>query len=342
MIGRIRALTVVLLTVAAVAVAGCERSGSPATASDNDANKPPDQVTYVTGFGTAGHDAFAWVAQEKGFFREAGIEVTIQPGAAGTANLQALTAGRAQFTYVDLTGSMIQAGKGTFKDFRAIAAVHQQTLVAIFAPEGSNITSPKDLEGKKVGAATGAVTQTLLPAYARLAGFDASKVTIVNSAPQGLTQLLASGQVNALSTFVITQGNVERVAGKKMVVLPFSEYLSDLLGTGLITTAKLADENPDLVKRFRDAALKGLKYTIENPEEAAQILNKAQPASNPQAAVGEIRLSAPYVTAGPGGVIGVIDEQRAVRAIAILQGAGLIPAGLTPASVIDFDLTPKA
>lgn len=50
--------------------------------------------------------------------------------------------------------------------------------------EGSGITSPKDLEGKKVGAATGSVNQLLFPAYAKLAGIDATKVQWVNAQPR--------------------------------------------------------------------------------------------------------------------------------------------------------------
>jgi len=49
----------------------------------------------------------------------------------------------------------------------------------------------------------------------------------------------------------------------------------------------------------------------------------------------------PYVTAG-GGPFGGLDKERASRAIAILQGAGLIPSGLTADQVVDFDITPKA
>jgi NitT/TauT family transport system substrate-binding protein len=87
--------------------------------------------------------------------------------------------------------------------------------------------------------------------------------------------------------------------------------------------------------------LKALKYTIDHPEEAAEIMNKAQPSADKGAAVSEIKLMTPYVTAG-GGVFGALDEQRVSRAIAILQGAGLIPSGLTGDKVVDFDLTPKA
>jgi NitT/TauT family transport system substrate-binding protein len=338
---RYRALlTSVLAVVLIGTMAGCSDSKAEPQAAGADPAKA-DKVTYLTAFGAVGRDAFAWVAQDKGYFKEAGLDVTIQLGAATGENLKVLAAGQAQFANLDLIGAWILAGKGDYKDFRTIAAIHQQSLVSIVSLEGAGISSPKDLEGKKVGAATGSVNQLLFPAYAKLAGVDASKIQWVNAQPAQLPALLAGGQVQALSTFLIGSKGIEKAAGgKKSVVLPYSKYLGDLYGNGLITSAKIAKDNPDLAKRFRDASLKALKYTIEHPEEAAQILKKAQPAADVTAAVGEITLMTPYVTSAT--TMGSMDPERVARAIATLQAGGLIPAGLTPDAVVDFSITPKA
>ncbi|RKR90121.1 NitT/TauT family transport system substrate-binding protein [Micromonospora pisi] len=335
--GRSRILAAALLAATTLVAAGCTGSPEPQA---GDPNSAPDRVTYLTGFGTGGHDAFAWVAREKGFFASAGLDVTVQLGAPATNN-QALASGRAQFTYSDVTQLMIQAGTGTFTDLRVITAVHQDTLVAIFAPEDSGITAATDLTGKRVGAATGSITQTLLPAYGKLAGFDAGSLDVVNSQPPQLAGLLAGNQVDVLSTFIITRGTVETVTGKKMVVFPFRDHLPDLLGTGLTTTAGLAEEKPEMVRRFRDAALRGLAYTLDHPEEAAEIMKKHNPAVNVRGAATEITLMTPYVRPAAGATIGVIDRQRAARSIGVLEQAGLIPGGLSPDSVVDFDLVPK-
>ncbi len=339
---RFRAgVVVVLVTALAVALSGC--SSSDDTTTNAPAKSAPDKVNYLTAFGAVGRDAFIWVAQEKGYFKDANIDINIKLGAAVGENLKNLAAGKADFAALDLIGAWILAGKGDQKDFTTIAVIHQQTLVSIIALQGGGITAPKDLEGKKVGMATASVNQLLFPAYAKLAGIDASKVTIQNAPPPQLTALLASKKVDALSTFLIGQKGIEKAAGTKTVVLPYSEYLGDLVGNGLVTTKKIAKDNPDLAGRFRDAALKGLQYTIEHPDEAAAILKKAQPAADINAAKGEITLMTPYVTSqGSKAPIGSISEARVAKAIAILQGGGLIPAGLTPEDVVDFNLTPKA
>jgi NitT/TauT family transport system substrate-binding protein len=331
---RTLALFALVLTVAAgTTVAGCRDAPEAAPGSD--------RVTYVTAFGAVGRDAFAWVAQEKGYFAAAELDVTIQLGAATSENLRVLAAGQAQFIHNDLVGSWILAGKGDHTDIRAIAATHQQTLVSILALEGGPVRTAKDLEGRKVGAATGSVNQLLFPAYAKRVGIDASKVQWVNTQPANLPTLLASGQVDALSTFLIGARGIEKAAGgRKTIVLPYGDQLKDLFGNGLITTAAIARDRPDLARRFRDAMLKALEYTVDHPDEAAQILKKAQPAADLTAAVGEITLMTPYVRAA-GIRVGSIDEARVGRAIATLEEGGLIKPGLKPEAVVDFGLVPR-
>jgi NitT/TauT family transport system substrate-binding protein len=340
MIRRSRALAIVAVA-ATLAAAGCSSSDKSST---TDGGKALDKVTYMTAFGAAGRDAFAWIAKDKGYFKDEGLDVSIQLGAATDSNLKALTSGQVQFANLDLTGAMIQAGKGTYKDFKIIMAVHQQTLVSIMALSTSKINSPKDLEGKKIGAAANSVNQQLFPAYARLANTDPNKVTWVGAAPAAIGGLLASHKVDALSTFLIGKPTIEKaVNGAELKVMPYSDYLSDLYGNGIITSNDTASKNPDLVKRFRDAMLKALKYTVDHPDEAAQAMQKANPTVNVAAASSEIKLMTPYVTSASSGVpVGAIDKDKMAKAIAILQGSNLIGPGLTPETLVDFSLTPKA
>ena len=338
MIRSYRTATVFCTAVALLAAAACDSnssSKSPGSAKDH--------ITYVTAFGAAGRDAFAWVAEQKGYFRQAGIDVKIELGKAAGENLKALASGNAQFTSLDFTGAMISAGaknSTAYRDFRAVLAIHQRTLVSIMAMQGSGITTPKDLKGKRIAAAANSVNQLLFPGYAKLAGIDAAGIHWIAVQPVQLGPALASGKADALSTFLIGRPTIEKATvqarSKHVVVFPYSTYLPDLYGNATVTTAPIAAKKPDLVKRFRTALLKGLKYTIQHPDEAGKLLHAKHPETDATAATAEIKLMTPSVTAEGESSIGLITEARMQRAITSLQNAGVIQPGMNPQDVVDF------
>ncbi|MFJ6893049.1 ABC transporter substrate-binding protein [Streptomyces hokutonensis] len=338
MIRSHRTATVFCAAATLLAAVACG-SNSPSKSTSS----AKDKLTYVTAFGAAGRDAFAWVAEQKGYFRQAGIDVKIELGKAAGENLKALASGKAQFTSLDLTGAMISAGaknSTAYRDFRAVLAIHQRTLVSIMAMQGSGISTPKDLTGKKIAAAANSVNQLLFPGYAKLAGIDTAGIHWIAVQPVQLGPALASGKADALSTFLIGRPTIEKATvqarSKHVVVFPYSTYLPDLFGNATVTTASLAAKQPDLVKRFRTALLKGLKYTIQHPDEAGKLLHAKHPETDAAAATQEIELMTPAVTAEGTANIGVITEARMQGALTSLEKAGVIQAGMTPQDVVDF------
>ncbi|MEU6074372.1 ABC transporter substrate-binding protein [Micromonospora sp. NPDC047074] len=302
-----------------------------------------EKVTYLTSFGNFGRDSYAWVAKEKGFFKEAGFDVEIKAGQGTNAVIGTIVGGQAQFGPIDLTGGLLQVGNGQAKDFVAVAAIQQRTMAGIATVEGKGIASPKDLEGKKLADTQGSVVRNLFPTYARMAGVDASKVTWVNGQAQDLMGMLGTGTVDGIGQFVVGQPTIETVTRQKAVMLPYSEVMQDLYGNVLITSAKIAKEKPEMVKRFTAALMKGLDYALTNPQEAGNLLKKNVDAAIPAAAAAELQLMTGYVRSSNSGTqLGTLDSGRVAKSIAILQGAGALKQNITPDQIIDFSLVPKA
>lgn len=337
-----RTVAAATLATALALVSACSGGSDSADAKTGDGTSL-EKVTYLTSFGNFGRDSYAWVAKDKGFFKEAGFDVEIKPGQGTGAVIQTIVGGQADFGPIDLTGGLLQVGNGVAKDFVAVAAIQQRTMAAIVSVEGKNIATPKDLEGKKLADTPGSVVRNLFPTYARMAGVDYNKVTWVNGEAQTLMGTLASGQVDGIGQFVVGQPTVEAVTKKKPVVLPYSNVMQDLYGNALITSSKIAKEKPEMVKKFTAALLKGLEYALANPQEAAEILKKNVDTTNPAAAAAELQLMAAYVrSSNSGTAIGTLDSDRVAKSIAILQGAGALKSNITPDQIIDFNLVPKA
>jgi NitT/TauT family transport system substrate-binding protein len=339
----VRSVVAGALALTMSAAAGCSDDSADGDGGSSGASL--EKITYLTSFGVFGRDAYAYVALEKGYFKDAGFEVEVKPGSGSGENIKSIVAGNAQFTPIDLTGGLIAAGgKDKTTGFTAVAAIQQRTMAAIIALEGSGINSPKDLEGKTLTDQPGSVVRTLFPTYAKLANVDPNKVKFQNGKAPELIGLLASGKAQGIGQFVVGKPTVETVAaGKKAVVLPYSDYLQDLYGNVLITSTKYAEANPEKVKKFTGALLKGLADSVDNPEEADKILQKYVKTAKPGGAAAELTLMGPYVKSAAAGIpVGALDAERVARSIAILQGSGQVEPGLTPEQVINFDLVPKA
>jgi NitT/TauT family transport system substrate-binding protein len=335
-----RLLCIATAAAALLLAGGCTGSDDKA---DGSKAKEAQKVKFLTGLGVQGREAYIYVGMEKGYFKEAGFEVEVVPGNGTNQNLQLLQGGQADFAVLDITAAFMEYGKGAFKDFTIVSAIQQRNLACFMAMESSGIATARDLAGKKIAYIPGGVVRQLFATYAKLAGIDSSKIEWVNMPAQQMGQGLASGSIHAATQFVVGKPAIEAAAqGKKVVVLPYSDYLNDLYGNGLAVTKKALKDDPDRVKRFNEAMLKGLKFAIENPAEAAKIYTKYQKIQPEPVAAAELTLMAPYVKFTANGVpVGALDEGKVARNIAILQGASAIPGAFDPKDIVAFDLVPK-
>jgi NitT/TauT family transport system substrate-binding protein len=307
----------------------------------------------MTTFGANGRDGYAWVARDKGFFRANGLDVNIQPGAAGAANIQKLAAGRVQFATVDFGTAATQIATGADTDLRVLAAIQQRTVASIITLGRTHITRPADLVGKRVGTVHGAILNDMFTGYASLVGINASQVAAskknwVYGQPQQLPGLLAAGRVDAVVQYLMGAPGVNKAAGcpklsgavgaNCAVVLPFDRYLGDPYGAVLVTRNTYLAQHRDIARRFTAALMRGLDYSVHHPDEAGQILHHAVGSSDPATASAEITAMAPYVSANP---VGTMTETRVEQAITSLQAIGLYPTGPNPTRLVDFSMVPS-
>lgn len=336
-----RAIAAATLVTALVGVAGCtgDSAGIKKTLGGH---QSLEKITYLTAAGTTGRDAYAYVAKEKGYFADAGFDVDIRAGSGTGGNLKAIVGGQARFAPVDLTEALLAAGRnaGRAPDFTVVAGVQQRTMAAIIALDGSGVARPKDLEGKTLAGAPGSVVRALFDTYAALADVDIHRVTWVDGSPQSLAGSLVAGRVAGIGKLVVDRPAVESAAGGgRAVLLPYSDFMQDLYGDVLISSTSYLRGHPDKVRRFTAALLRGLQDAVGDPAGAARILKKYVPGADVNIVKGEVQLMAAYVRADASGApAGALDSQRVARTIAILQGAGAIPAGLNPEQVVDFDI----
>lgn len=304
----------------------------------------PVKVTVETAFGTFGRDAYPYVAKAKGYFDEAGVEVTIEPGAPSHTPTDVAT-GRAQFAAMDFASIVIKTShdQDLADRLRLVASVNQRSLIAVMALQDGPIITPGGLTGKRVAVATGSVQDVLWPAYAKLAHVGRlAGGGLVRAQAAALPGLLASGHADAIGQFAFGQQTVQSACGGRPIrVLAWSEYLSDLYGLVIAANRQFVSQHPQATRGFVTALMRGLQYTVDHPDEAGQILHTAVPTANPVLAAQEVRLMQSYTTSA-GTALGSFDEIRVARAIAGLQAAGAAAQGdIHPDQLIAFDIAPR-
>jgi NitT/TauT family transport system substrate-binding protein len=312
-----------------IAAGGCSGGGP--------ADRSVDPVTYLTGVGQSGREGFVHVAAAKGFFAEERIEVIVKPGQAGDFNVNALRSRQADFANIEYVGAVDRAGKGRFDGLRCIGVLHVKTTAAVMALADSGIRTVRDLPGRTVAQVPGSVVKTVFPAYAKISGLSQAQIDAVKwrDAPGAqLPQLLAAGRVDAIGQFAAAQPTVSAAAGgRQLTVLAYGEVMGDLYGNVVVTRTGV---DVDVQRRFVRALHRGLRYAVDHPEEAGQIVQAAVPDIPAGTAAAEVRLLKPYV----GSV--QATPQLVARSISLLHGIGQIPAELTPEKVFDFAVAAPA
>jgi NitT/TauT family transport system substrate-binding protein len=237
-----------------------------------------DKVTIVLDFTISGYHAPFFVAQDKGYFAEQGLDVSISRGYGSGDTVKKVAAGVADVGFNHPAPLILANADGG--NLRSVMGYLNQEMCATYsAVEHANVRTPKDIEGKIWGGPPGDVCTIMLTALAEKAGFDLSKVKMQQmDAPQRLP-MLATGQIGVTGSFfdkdILFKKALEQ-AGKKMATFRYSQYMS-MYSNGITVTQTTIDKRPEVVGKVVISLLKGFKATIANPNEAAAIITKLYP-----------------------------------------------------------------
>ncbi len=216
-----------------------------------------------------------YVAQQKGYFAENGLDVeVISPGEAGAIQLTA--AGQADFGVGYQEGITEARVQGV--PIVSIAAVIQHNTSGFAAPVEKGITSPVDFEGKTYGGYGAPVEEAIMKTIMETKGADVSKVNIMNIGSADYFTAV-NRDIDFSWIYYGWTGIEAELRGEELDMLYVADYDKSLdYYTPVLTTSeqKIA-EDPEMVKAFVHAVSKGYEFAIENPKEAADLLIEAEP-----------------------------------------------------------------
>ena len=250
----------------------------------------PQKITFTTDFGFNGRHAYYYVAQEKGFYRDAGLEVEFVRGTGSADAIRTVAAGRAQLGFAD-SGTLVISRTNQNLPVKAVAIVYNRPPHAIYCHEEAGVRVPKDLEGKTIADTAGSANPIMFPALARAAGVDKDRVKWIVADSASLPAMLVSRQVDCVAQFTVGEPLlVRRAAPKKLSRILYADAGLDFYGSGIIAPDSLLKDQPDLVRRFVTATVRGMEAAFADPAEAGRTLNKVHP--QVEAAIGQAETEA--------------------------------------------------
>lgn len=277
-----RILAVLLAAALTASMAGCSGKSEDTKKSDQDSDKDLTKLTFVLDWTPNTNHTGIYVAQEKGYFADAGLDVEIvQPPEDGAEVLVA--SGKAQFG-VSFQDSLMPAFTGDDAlPVEAVAAVLQHNTSGIISRKGEGMDRPKGLEGKKYATWNLELEKATLQNVVEADGGDFSKVELIPSTVTDEVSALQSKSVDAIWIFYGWAGIATEVAGLDTDYFAFKDINSafDFYTPVIIGNREWMKENADTTKAFLSAAKKGYEFAIENPKDAADILCKAAPELDP-------------------------------------------------------------
>ena len=236
-------------------------------------------VTFTLDWLYQGASAGFLVAQEKGFYRDAGLDVTILAGKGSGTTAQLVASKATPIGFSD--GFVVANSVAKGMAIKTVGTIYRRDPAAIMVLDESPIKSPKDLEGKSVAMTAGSAQFQQWPAYVKGAGIDPNKIKIVNIDPAGVGAALVNGRVDAIGGYVFSYApSIEVRAKKKLRTFWFADSGVTIVSNGIIVHQDLLKSDPDLVRAFVAPSIKGFLYGRQHVDEAIATVKKYQPTAD--------------------------------------------------------------
>lgn len=284
------------------------------------------QLNWVAGGANAGFAA----AVAEGYYKDAGLDVKLVEGNGSGNTAQLVAAGRAQLAYADAVAVSQLIAKGA--PMKIVSTIYQSNPNEVMALKKTGIKSIKDLNGKKVGVPSGSSQTTMLPLFLKANNLKESDVNLVNMPMTSMVPSLLAGQVDAILGSMDAYQIQAEAQGAQLDNYRFADYGVPTVSTSIFASDTYLKDNPEVIKKFIAASLKGWSFALDNPEKAVKDLKAVFPEMNEKTAAAELAAITPLFCSGGAKYIGKAEDSQWVKTQDLLSEVKLLPAGQDPKS----------
>jgi len=304
-------------------------------------------VPFALDWKFEGPSAAYFAAVDNGHFGAEGLSVKISAGRGSLDAIPKVATGAFPFGFADINSLIKFLDKNPGAPVIAVMMVYDKPPFAVIGRASQGVSTPKDLEGKTLGAPPPDGAWAQFPAFAKAAGVDASKIKVEPVGFPTREPMLAEGKVDAITGFSFSSFlNLVRlgIPEDDIKVMLMADHGLELYGNAIIVNTDYAKANPKVVTGFIRAVAKGWNDVIADPAAGAAMVLKRNPAADAALEQRRLQLSidanvvTDYTKAnGMGG----IDADRMARAMKQLAENYAFENAVTPDKYFDSSFLPK-
>ena len=307
------------------------------------------KIKLVLNWKYEGPQGMFFLAQDRGYFKQADLDVTFDQGNGSGAAVPQVANGAYDMGFGDINALIELAAKKPDDAPIGVFMLYNRPPFTVAVKADSPIKTPADFVGRKLGGAANDGALKLFPALCATAKIDCAKVEIVNMQPSLREQMLMQGQVDGVFGYVTTIRFSARLIGvdpdKDLRFIKFGDYGMDLYSNAIIVSRRFAREHPEAVRGFLAALNHGIKDAIADPNAAIDAVSAREPLIKP--AIERARLDATFadeMTHPEIAKIGLgdISDDRMAKAIDILVQAKELPRTPAVGEIFDRSFLPPA
>ena len=249
-----------------------------------------------------GPAAFFLQPVAKGYFKNVGLDVTVDTGNGSGGMVTRVASGTYDMGFADMAALMEFHANNPDAPNKPVAVmmVYNNTPAAVLALKKSGIVKPIDLNGKKLGAPVFDAGRKAFSLFQKANGVG--NVVWTSMDPPLRETMLARGDVDAITGFSFTSLlNLEArgIKQEEIVIMPFAEFGVKLYGNAIVASPKLIKENPAAVRAFLTAFAKGAKEVMQNPAAGIEIVKARDGLINVALEMRRLQLAIDSVIASP-------------------------------------------
>lgn len=318
-----------------LAAAAAPLSALPRVARGQGAAK----LRFTLDWARQGPNAYVDMGREKGFFREAGVDVTVDRGFGSGRVPTDIAAGAYDMGQADIGPVIKFMAENPSSDLVIVGIWGDKSLMSVTVRADGPITTPKDLEGKTLAAPESDGGRQLFPAFAKAAGIDLGKVSWMTVTSELREPMLVQKRAEGITGAFTSTGMSLKALGldvPQQRVMFYRDAGVELLGYCYLTTQRFLAANPQAVRGALKALYRSLIYANANRAESIAVLKQVEPLTDVaieterQAIAFDQHMISDHVTKNG---LSVVDPARLERVLRTIEAAYNLPPKLTPERV---------